>query len=273
MFNCARPHPRGFTLIELLITVGIIVFLASIITPALTMARDGANSAMCRSRLNEWGKAYGQYLLERNDKFHKGDSVLSKSSDDLWVKALSPYIKDKKVLFCPQATQTETEGGRLPNMAWELSQDPYYKTLHEEGLGKGSYCLNWWVNNAEGSGNASGYYWRSSQSSDAKKIPVLADGGDYTASVYSSGKNYKPTPVAIDANMSERTFKCYDNITRFLMNRHSGEINVLFMDWSVRSTPLTELWELNWHKGYKPVSYENASWQWPGWITGESEQN
>lgn len=270
MYYCAYPVRRGFTIVELLITVGIIILLASVITPALTMARDGANSAMCKSRLNSWGKAYEQYLFDHNDKFHKGDSAASRTCDDIWMKALSPYIKDRKIMFCPQATLTESEGGKLPNMAWELKTDKYNLPLHKEGLAKGSYCLNWWVNDVDG-GSGVGLYWRNSQGSDVKNIPVLADGGNYTACVYSSDKDYNPSPVAINAETSMAAFSRSTNINRFLMDRHGNEINVLFMDWSVRSVPLIELWGLNWHRGYKPITRDNAQWSWPAWLTGETE--
>ena len=35
-------------------------------------------------------------------------------------------------------------------------------------------------------------------------------------------------------------------MTRVCLNRHSGGINMLFRDWSVRKVGLKENWTLNW---------------------------
>jgi prepilin-type processing-associated H-X9-DG protein len=37
---------------------------------------------------------------------------------------------------------------------------------------------------------------------------------------------------------------------RYVINRHSGAINGLFLDWSVRKIGLKELWTLKWHRTF-----------------------
>jgi prepilin-type processing-associated H-X9-DG protein len=62
-----------------------------------------------------------------------------------------------------------------------------------------------------------------------------------------------------------------DNMTYFCIDRHSGGINSLFLDWSVRKVGLKELWTLKWDKGFDT----NGPWtraggvlpeDWPEWM-------
>jgi prepilin-type processing-associated H-X9-DG protein len=57
------------------------------------------------------------------------------------------------------------------------------------------------------------------------------------------------------------------------MNRHSGYVNGLFFDWSVRAVGLKELWTLKWSKEFDT----NGRWtraggvkaeDWPKWMRG-----
>jgi hypothetical protein len=38
----------------------------------------------------------------------------------------------------------------------------------------------------------------------------------------------------------------------FAIDRHNGSNNHLFLDWTVRSVDIKELWTLKWHKEYDP---------------------
>ena len=64
---------------------------------------------------------------------------------------------------------------------------------------------------------------------------------------------------------------CTRNLTLVVMNRHSGGINSLFRDWSVRKVGVKELWTLKWHKEYETT----GPWtkrggvqpeDWPHWM-------
>ena len=72
-------------------------------------------------------------------------------------------------------------------------------------------------------------------------------------------------PAYDDVITSEMSCQC--------INRHSGGINGLFMDWSVRKVGLKELWTLNWSRNFDTAGpYTRAGGMqpedWPEWMRG-----
>ena len=57
----------------------------------------------------------------------------------------------------------------------------------------------------------------------------------------------------------------------FCINRHSGTVNCLFMDWSIRRVGLKELWTLRWYPTFNTANRWTVAGraqpsQWPAWM-------
>ena len=115
---------QGFTLVELLVVIAIIALLMSILMPALSRARDQAQTIACRSNLKNLALGWVMYVDDHDGELIEGETSYDDDTDRTgWVKTIRegsaypdfidrekegikkgnlwPYIKDFGVYHCP----------------------------------------------------------------------------------------------------------------------------------------------------------------------------
>lgn len=111
-----KSRRSGFTLIELLVVIAIIAILAAILFPIFTNAKASAKRSACMSNLKQLSLAAQNYADLYNGYYpttrcrvgalhwpfgdwNDGHPVYR--NDYLGLRALIPYVKNKRVFFCP----------------------------------------------------------------------------------------------------------------------------------------------------------------------------
>ena len=90
----SRRGPRAFTLIELLVVIAIIALLLSLLTPALSQAKELARMVVCASRLHNLNLAVHEYAHEQDGRL-PWNRCRTETSWNGWygyVGYLQPYL-------------------------------------------------------------------------------------------------------------------------------------------------------------------------------------
>ena len=262
----------GFTLIELLVVIAIIALLMAILMPALSRVKQQARTVACLANLNQWGLMFAMYTGDNDGYFFSGQwGGAWTGSGRFWRLAMRPYSKDERTWLCPQATKhrgygNTGGGGRLPqesNEAWVVNDSDGTSDV-------GSYGLNGWILNpppgtsAVFSRSPVSDHWRTANVQGANNIPVFT--GSWWVDSWPR-EHDAPPPFGHRPSDTVNT----NEMNRVCVDRHSGFVNCLFADWTVRKIGLKELWTLKWSRGYKV----NGPWtkaggadpsNWPVWM-------
>ena len=91
---------RKFTLIELLVVIAIIGILASMLLPALAMARESARKMSCTNNLKQIGLSLRMY-----GNVNDGALPADKDFTGLGIMAID-FLDQGKVFICPSTTDT-----------------------------------------------------------------------------------------------------------------------------------------------------------------------
>lgn len=253
-------HSRGFTLIELLVVIAIIALLLSILMPSLRKVKEIAREVVCQTNFHGLSYAFLMYLEDNGNTYPKGwvNQTASKGQD-LWFVAMQPYYEDKEVLQCPSASNSK----EIPSKTVQVKSSVY--PINEDY--EMSYTINGHIQSFK---NSAAYTdkWKKGGQRGSSTIPVLLDGFRYfqgrTITEFDPPPPYRGAYSVAGLGFS------------FMMNRHNGTNNVLFMDHSVDKVGVKELYTLKW----SPVFNVNGPYTlaggmtrglWPEWMRGFKE--
>jgi hypothetical protein len=235
-----------FTKKDLVVALLCIVFLLANIAAVSQTGRKRAQEIACRSILLKWGQVYSAYTADNDGYFHSRGGVGSiQVYRTFWPYVYKPYYGDAKMRYCPVAADVNCIGG--PFGIWNCEEygayDPYGPELWVPGENApclGSYGENRFIVNMLGSSTNDPAYWRRAGYKNSANIPILMD-AQYVA-LWGFEDAIPPEWDGDWTDGYSQQCAC--------ISRHMMVVNVLFMDWSVRSVGLKELWTLKWYRQY-----------------------
>jgi len=247
--------PSGFTLVELLVVIAIIALLMAILMPALQRVRKQAQAVACMSNLKQWGYIWSMYAEDNDGKFNTGASTTGGAAANDWPVVLwSYYMKRGALTVCPSAKKPHSKGVRFAFGAWSWDKTVWTGLKDKDAPDYGSYGQNEWVCDRDGS-----RYWRTREVKNANTIPLFVDCAwlDLYPGHTDSPATYEETPS------SEMSLVC--------VNRHTGNVNCIFVDFSVSKIGLKQLWTLKWHRDFDTAGpWTKAGGarpdRWPRWM-------
>ncbi|OHB56943.1 MAG: hypothetical protein A2Y12_08975 [Planctomycetes bacterium GWF2_42_9] len=226
-----RTIVRGFTLVELLVVISIIALLLAILMPSLNKAREAGRRVVCCSNLRQWGIGF---MLYEQDYRGRLPMAYASATTGAWfqVSTMGKYLPNKSVKW-DTGQEIITQG---------IALCPSHAAARSSKAGR-SYAFNYYLKYPDdirpGASNRAVDFKTDPHKKDQA---VLADGcidaptwsgmipvAD-SAQYYFSNKgeiNYYRHGGKGSQEIGERS-------------RYSGKGNVLFGDWHVSTTVLSD---------------------------------
>jgi prepilin-type N-terminal cleavage/methylation domain-containing protein/prepilin-type processing-associated H-X9-DG protein len=216
--NFRNLRAKRFTLIELLVVIAIIGILASMLLPALSMARDEARKIQCANNVKQLVLGMHLYANNYNGEFPTASmpgNLAGPAACSFWHNLLQEdYLKSLDVKRCPAIPEVPF------SMYW-----CQYGLNHDGWRWKGTVEAEQGFGYDPANGDPRGGALRISNVSDAANFIMIGDSGDWEANNY-----YKVgimgAPTTNGSTLSD--------LKAFPVNRHKNGSNIGFTDGHVK---------------------------------------
>jgi len=268
----SEKHPTGFTLIELLVVIAIIALLMGILMPALQRVRKQARSSACKANMHSWSQIWNMYCQDNDGYFCRESDYVGWPRGN-WIEALRPLYRTKMgILICPTAKK------RVDTMENHGSFDRTYIMGTggiEDRREEASYGANCWIFNSrpgqtEIQNRPVKWNWKTCDVRGASEIPLFGDsmwrgGGPFYQNGSAQSNRIRPP------DFNGQWLGAGYEMMHFCIDRHNGVTNHAFIDWSVRTVGLKELYTLKWHREFPQSGYWTKAGgvqpsNWPEWM-------
>jgi prepilin-type N-terminal cleavage/methylation domain-containing protein/prepilin-type processing-associated H-X9-DG protein len=250
---------HAFTLIELLVVIAIIALLMSILMPSLQRVRKQARAVACMANIKQWAYIWQMYTDDSGGMFNPGNTNGTDAAND-WPILLMPYYGERGQLsLCPAAVRPMIVPGDFATRAWSWDKQGWSGLAQKNTIDVGSYGENEWICN-----RSAAEHWRNRNTiKEPAAVPLWFDCG--YLDVYPNSTTPPPDMEGISATFNEWCLVA--------LNRHSGYVNYLFADMSLRKVGIKELWGFRWSRTFDPFNAWTKAGgvqpsDWPLWMRG-----